>query len=48
MPTQRMRDVHAAYNVHKKLNTDLITSKIIHVQNTLGIQLFQTKKHALR
>jgi hypothetical protein len=29
-------------------NTDLVTSKIFDIQNTLEIQLFQTKKRALR
>jgi hypothetical protein len=30
------------------VNSDLVTSKIFDIQNTLEIQLFQTKKRALR
>ena len=29
-------------------STDLVTPRIFDIQNTLGIQLFQARKHALR
>jgi len=36
------------HNEEMCLSTDLVTSKIFDIQNTLRIQLFQTKKRAPR
>ena len=52
---ERIKELNCLYGISNlvekpdiSLEADLVTSRIFHIQNTLGIQLFQTKKRALR